>query len=113
MRNKCSSLQLSRHGPSFFGTWFASIGDVFSYQWHGITATYGSYISFFEGDILTSDDPKFPSGVSQQIMKNGLRLDVAFAKSVIEAHEIYTQFFQPAAISSYWTIGAEIGPLHL
>jgi hypothetical protein len=89
------------------------LGDVFSYQWHGITATYGSYISFFEGDILTSDDPKFPSGVSQQIMKNGLRLDFAFAKSVIEAHEIYTQFFQPAAISSYWTIGAEIGPLHL
>jgi hypothetical protein len=87
-----------------------ALTNVFSYQWHGITATYGNYISFFEGDVLTSDDPKFPSGVSQQIMKNGLRLDVPFAKSwIVEAYGIYTQFFQPAAISSYWTIGAEIG----
>jgi hypothetical protein len=87
-----------------------ALTNVFSYQWHGITATYGNYISFFEGDVLTSNDPKFPSGVSQQIMKNGLRLDLPFAKSwIFEAYGIYTQFFQPAAISSYWTIGAEIG----
>ncbi len=87
-----------------------ALTNVFSYQWHGITATYGNYISFFEGDVLTSNDPKFPSGVSQQIMKNGLRLDIPFAKSwILEAYGIYTQFFQPAAISSYWTIGAEIG----
>ena len=87
-----------------------ALTNVFSYQWHGITATYGNYISFFEGDVLTTNDPKFPSGVSQQIMKNGLRLDIPFAKSwILEAYGIYTQFFQPAAISSYWTIGAEIG----
>ena len=87
-----------------------ALTNVFSYQWRGITATYGNYISFFEGDVLTSNDPKFPSGVSQQIMKNGLRLDIPFAKSwIVEAYGIYTQFFQPAAISSYWTIGAEIG----
>jgi hypothetical protein len=87
-----------------------ALTNVFSYQWRGITATYGNYISFFEGDVLTSDDPKFPSGVSQQIMKNGLRLDVPVAKSwIVEAYGIYTQFFQPAAISSYWTIGAEVG----
>ena len=87
-----------------------ALTNVFSYQWHGITATYGNYISFFEGDVLTSNDPKFPSGVSQQIMKNGLRLDVPVAKSwIVEAYGIYTQFFQPAAISSYWTIGVEVG----
>jgi hypothetical protein len=87
-----------------------ALTNVFSYQWHGITATYGNYISFFEGDVLTTNDPKFPSGVSQQIMKNGLRLDIPFAKSwIFEAYGIYTQFFQPAAVSNYWTIGAEIG----
>ena len=87
-----------------------ALTNVFSYQWHGITATYGNYISFFEGDLLTSDDPKFPSGVSQQIMKNGLRLDVPVAKSwIVEAYGIYTQFFQPAAVSSYWTFGVEVG----
>jgi hypothetical protein len=43
-------------------------------------------------------------------MKNGLRLDIPFAKSwIFEAYGIYTQFFQSAAISSYATIGAEVG----
>jgi hypothetical protein len=83
--------------------------NVFSYQWHGITATYRNYISFFEGDLLTSDDRKFPSGVSQQIMTNGLRHDGPFARSwIVEAYGIYTRFFQPAANSSYWTIGVKL-----
>jgi hypothetical protein len=87
-----------------------ALTNVFSYQWHGITATYGNYISFFEGDVLTTNDPKFPSGVSQQIMKNGLRFDIPFAKSwIIEAYGIYTQFFQTATIGNYFTFGAELG----
>jgi autotransporter-associated beta strand protein len=87
-----------------------ALTNVFSYQWHGITATYGNYISFFEGDVLTTNDPKFPSGVSQQIMKNGLRFDIPFAKSwIIEAYGIYTQFFQSAIIGNYFTFGAELG----
>jgi len=87
-----------------------ALTNVFSYQWHGITATYGNYISFFEGDVSTTDNPKFPTGVNQQIMKNGLRLDVPFAGSwIIEAYGIYTQFFQSAAIGNYYTIGAEVG----
>jgi autotransporter-associated beta strand protein len=87
-----------------------ALTNVFSYQWHGITATYGNYISFFQGDVLTTNDPKFPTGVSQQIMKNGLRFDIPFAKSwIFEFYGIYTQFFQSAAIGSYATIGAELG----
>jgi hypothetical protein len=87
-----------------------ALTNVFAYQWHGITATYGNYISFFEGDVLTNNDPKFPSGVSQQIMKNGFRLDVPFARSwIVEAYVIYTQFFQSAVIGNYLTIGAELG----
>jgi autotransporter-associated beta strand protein len=87
-----------------------ALTNVFSYQWHGITATYGNYISFFQGDVLTTNDPKFPSGVNQQIMKNGLRFDIPFAKSyIIEAYGIYTQFFQTALIGNYFTLGAELG----
>jgi hypothetical protein len=87
-----------------------ALTNVFSYQWHGITATYGNYISFFEGDVITNNDPKFPTGVSQQIMKNGFRLDVPFARSwIVEAYAIYTQFFQSAVIGNYVTIGAELG----
>jgi fibronectin-binding autotransporter adhesin len=87
-----------------------ALTNVFSYRWRGITATYGNYISFFEGDVLATNDPKFPSGVSQQIMKNGLRFDIPFAKSwIIEAYGIYTQFFQSAIIGNYFTFGAELG----
>jgi hypothetical protein len=87
-----------------------ALTNIFSYQWHGITATYGNYISFFEGDVLTTNDPKFPTGVNQQIMKNGLRLDIPFAGSwIIEGYGIYTQFFQSATIGNYYTIGAEVG----
>ncbi len=87
-----------------------ALTNVFSYRWRGITATYGNYISFFEGDLLTTNDPKFPSGVSQQIMKNGLRFDIPFAKSwIVEAYGIYTQFFQSATIGNYFTLGAELG----
>jgi hypothetical protein len=87
-----------------------ALTNVFSYRWRGITATYGNYISFFEGDVLATNDPKFPSGVSQQIMKNGLRLDIPFAKSwIVEAYGIYTQFFQSATIGNYFTLGAELG----
>jgi len=43
-----------------------------------VSATYGNYISFFEGDVLAENDPKFPTGVNPQIMKNGLKFDIPF-----------------------------------
>ncbi|HYY27383.1 MAG TPA: autotransporter-associated beta strand repeat-containing protein [Chthoniobacterales bacterium] len=87
-----------------------ALSNVFAYRWRGITATYGNYISFFEGDVLAENDPRFPTGVNQQIMKNGLKLDIPFGKDwLIEVYGIYTQFFQSAAVSSYVTAGAELG----
>jgi hypothetical protein len=87
-----------------------ALTNVIAYRWHGITATYGNYISFFKGEVLDSNDAKFSTPVDQQIMKNGLRLDVPFAKSwLVEVYGISTQFFQSAAVGLYWTIGAEIG----
>jgi hypothetical protein len=87
-----------------------ALTNVIAYRWRGITATYGNYISFFKGNVLDSNDTKFSPAVDQQIMKNGLRLDIPFAKSwLVEGYGIYTQFFQSAAIGSYWTIGGEVG----
>ena len=87
-----------------------ALSNVLAYRWRGITITYGNYISFFEGDVLTQNDPKFPTGVNQQIMKNGLRLDIPVAKSwLIDLYGIQTQFFQSATVSSYVTLGAELG----
>ena len=87
-----------------------ALSNLFTYRWHGITASYGNYISFFNGDVLTNNDPRFPAGVNQQIMKNGLRFDIPFHNDwIIDVYGIYTQFFQSAQIPSYATIGVEVG----
>jgi hypothetical protein len=87
-----------------------ALSNVLSYGWHHLTLTYGNYISFFGGHTLTSNDDQFETAVSQQIMKNGLRMSIPFAKSwLFESYAIYTQFFQSAPVSSYVTIGAEVG----
>ncbi len=88
----------------------AALTNVVSYRWHGITATFGNYISCFEGDVLVSNDAAYPSGVNQQIMKNGLRFDIPIGQSwLIEVYGIETQFFQTAQVGSYVTVGAELG----
>jgi hypothetical protein len=87
-----------------------ALSNLFTYRWHGIAASYGNYISFFNGDVLANNDPRFPSGVNQQIMKNGLRFDIPFHRDwIIDVYGIYTQFFQSAQIPSYATIGVEVG----
>jgi hypothetical protein len=87
-----------------------ALTNVISYRWHDITLTYGNYISFFGGHTLTSNDDQFGTSVRQQIMKNGLRVSIPFAKSwLFESYAIYTQFLQSAPVSSYVTIGAEVG----
>jgi autotransporter-associated beta strand protein len=87
-----------------------ALTNVVSLRWHSITTTYGNYISFFEGETLVCNDPAFPKGTSQQIMKNGLKVDIPFGKGwTLETYGIYTQFFQSAQVSSYYTIGAEVG----
>ncbi|HZC36333.1 MAG TPA: hypothetical protein VE242_11995 [Chthoniobacterales bacterium] len=70
---------------------------------------YGNHLSFFEGHRWTSDDVNFNKQVSQQILKNGLKVAVQFGNWIFDAYGIYTQYFQSAAISSYYTLGGEVG----
>jgi len=87
-----------------------ALSNVLSYRWHNITFTYGNYISFFEGATLVSNDPQFPKGTSQQILKNGLKTSIPVGKDwLFEAYGIYTNFLESAPVSSYYTIGAELG----
>ncbi len=87
-----------------------ALTNSLAYRWPWLTLTYGNYISFLKGHTLTTDDAQFPTGVDQQIMKNGLKVAVPFGNGwVIECYCIYTQFFQSAPVSSYVTAGAEIG----
>ncbi len=89
----------------------AALTNVLCYRWHDKFFTFANYIGAFEGETLVDNDIQFQRGVSQQIMKNGLRVSIPLAKGkwLVETYGVYTQFFQTAAVSSYFTVGAEIG----
>jgi hypothetical protein len=82
--------------------------NLLCYRFQNLVLAYGNYLSFFEGH-RSFDDVNFEKRVSQQIMKNGLKVTTQFGDWVFDAYGIYTQYFQSAAISSYFTIGGEIG----
>jgi fibronectin-binding autotransporter adhesin len=88
-----------------------ALTNVISYRWHDVFFTCANYIGAFEGQTLVDNDIQFQKGVSQQIMKNGLRMSVPFAKGkwLFESYGVYTQFFESAAVGSYFTVGAELG----
>jgi hypothetical protein len=86
-----------------------ALSNLFSYRVRNITFSYGNYLSFFEGHRWTVDDVNFNERVSQQIMKNGLKITAQFGEWFFDTYGIYTQYFQSAAISSYYTIGGEVG----
>ncbi len=87
-----------------------ALTNVFAYRFPGFTLTYGNYISFFDGDVMSDDDEQFPVGVDQSILKNGLKLTVPFGKGwIVQCYGIYTEFLRTAAVSSYVTVGFELG----
>jgi hypothetical protein len=50
------------------------------------------------------------SNIDQQILKNGLRVSVPFCRNwLFEGYGICTNFLQSAAVSTYFTVGAEVG----
>src|SRR5260370_34207594 len=86
-----------------------ALTNLLCYRFKNVALGYGNYLSFFEGHRWTFDDVNFDKRVSQQIMKNGLKVTALFGDWVFDAYGIYTQYFQSAAISSYYTIGVEVG----
>jgi hypothetical protein len=86
-----------------------ALTNLLGYRFKNVGLAYGNYLSFFEGHRWTSADANFEKRVSQQIMKNGLKIAVQFGNWVIDAYGIYTDYFQSAAIGSYFTVGGEIG----
>jgi hypothetical protein len=86
-----------------------ALTNLVTYRLKNIALAYGNYLSFFEGHRWTLDDVNFEKRVSQQIMKNGLKIAAQFGDWIFDAYGIYSDYFQSAAISSYFTIGGAIG----
>jgi hypothetical protein len=91
--------------------WIGStaLTNLLSYRLKNVALAYGNYFSFLEGHRWTHADANFEKRVSQQIMKNGVKIAVQFGDWVFDAYGIHTDYFQSAAISSYFTVGGEIG----
>jgi hypothetical protein len=86
-----------------------ALTNLFAYRLRTIAISYGNYLSFFEGHRWTFDDIHFDKRVSQQIMKHGLKITAQYGSWIFNTYGIYTQYFQSATISSYYTIGGEVG----
>ena len=64
----------------------------------------GNQISIFEGMEVAG----FDSGISQQILKNGLQLSIPIAQRwLFEARGVYSRFLDDAAIDDYFTVGGD------
>ena len=70
----------------------------------------GNHISFHEGLKVSVDDYTFDPQVSQQIIKNGLKLGRSLGQRwYAEAYVIDTEFVRAAFTSRYTTVGAGVG----
>jgi hypothetical protein len=72
--------------------------------------TVGNGIYFFEGYPIHLGDYEFDTDLSQQILKNGLKLTVALGRGgFVDAAITHTAFLQEAAVDSYLTPGVGVG----
>lgn len=70
----------------------------------------GNYVGIFEGIDVSVSDYNLDSNIDQQVLKNGLRASIPFCQNwLVEVYGICTNFLQSAAVSTYFTIGAELG----
>ncbi len=84
--------------------------SLIAHDFGRMTLSMGNQLSIHEGIPITVDDYKFDPGVSQQIIKNGVKLDVPFARRwVFDVYGIHTKFVEDAAVDQYFTVGAGIG----
>ena len=86
------------------------LNSVVSHDFGSVTLSMGNHFSIHEGIPLTISSYKFDPGVSQQILKNGLKLDVPIGQRwIFDVYGIHTKFLSAAALDQYVTLGGEIG----
>lgn len=86
------------------------IVSLLAHDFGRATLSMGNQLTVHEGIPITVDDYKFDPGVSQQILKNGVKLDVPFARRwIFDVYGIHTKFVENAAVDQYFTFGTGIG----
>jgi hypothetical protein len=75
-----------------------------------LSVSMGNHFSYHEGLEYTIDDYTFDPGVSQEIVKNGLKVSVPFGRRwIVEVYGIHSAFLESAAVDHYFTVGGELG----
>ncbi len=86
------------------------LNSLLAYDFGPCTLSMGTHFSTFEGVPITIASYTFDPGVNQQILKNGLKLDVPVGRRwVFDVYGIHTKFIHAAAVNQYATVGGEIG----
>jgi hypothetical protein len=81
-----------------------------SYRWKEWELAMGNHISMHEAIDLAVNEYRFDAQVSQQIVKNGLKLGRSLGQRwYAEVYVLDTEFIQDAFTSRYTTVGAGIG----
>ena len=76
----------------------------------GLTVSFSNQLSFHEGITLRYEDYKFDPGVSQQILKNGVKISHTFGDHwYVYTTVTETMFLQPAAVDEFLSTGAGFG----
>jgi len=86
------------------------INSLLSYDFGRMTLSMGNHFSLHESVPMTIDGYAFDPGVSQYILKNGLKLDIPFGRRwVMDFYAVHTKFLEAAALDQYYTVGGEVG----
>ena len=88
----------------------AAFTSLLAYDFKHFTLSMGNHLSWFEGIPLEYGDIKFDPGISQQVIKNGVKASIPFGRRwVAELYGIHTKFLETAAVDQYFTVGGELG----
>lgn len=86
------------------------LASMLSYDFEHLTLTMGNYLGWFEGVPVEFGGVSYDPNISQQILKNGLKVSVPFKQHwVVEFYGIHTKFVNAAAVDQYGTVGGELG----
>ena len=85
-------------------------GSVLTYDFGAVALSLGNQFSLYESVEVEFNGVKVDPGVSQKIVKNGLKLDIPFKRRwVFDVYGIHTKYLEAAGVDQYFTFGAEVG----
>lgn len=86
------------------------LNSLVTYDFGNFALSMGNHLSVYEGIPITVSGYTFDPGVSQQMLKNGLKLDVPIGQRwIFDVYAVHTKFLTSAALDQYVTLGGEIG----